>query len=214
VRRDPGDPLRRLSDVNRRFLLVLATAVTVVIAALAVQLWSNRPGEVPAAASTSPHPPAAIPAGAVEGNDAEPWFKLRIRAGPGVYRAGEPIQVWAWLTYTGPKPQEKLVASGSGLVQFSWEQQDGQRRQDGAGTADCAPYSIDRTQVLAVPFAKSGGFSGDDPDAGFWRQYFQDPVLRLPAGRYRIHALTNFFVGECGGPEHRLDAAVKITVLP
>jgi hypothetical protein len=179
-----------------------------------VQRWSSRAGEAPAAASTSPRSAAAIPAAAVEGNDAEPWFKLRIGAESGVYRAGEPIHVWARLTYTGPKPQEKLVASGSGLVQFSWEQQNGQRRQDGAATADCAPYSIDRTQVLAVPFAKSGGFSGDDPDAGFWRQYFADPVLRLPAGRYRIHALTNFFVGECAGPEHRLDATVEITVLP
>jgi hypothetical protein len=192
--------------VNRRIVFVLATAIVVVVAALAVQRWANRVQGSPA--------PAVAPAVAVEGRDADPAFAIRVRAEPAVYRSGEPIQVWAWLTYTGPKPQEKLAASGSGLVQFSWEQLDGQRRQEGAATADCAPYSIDRTQVLAVPFAKSGGFTGEDPDAGFWRQYFADPIFRLPAGRYRIHALTNFSVRECGGAEHRLDASVEITVLP
>jgi hypothetical protein len=45
--------------------------------------------------------------------------------------------------------------------------------------------------------------------------YFADPVLRLPAGHYRIHAITGFFVGDCGaGLEHRLDASVDIQVLP
>jgi hypothetical protein len=41
---------------------------------------------------------------------------------------------------------------------------------------------MDRGQVLAMPFAKSGGFSADDPHAAFWRQYFADPALRLPTG--------------------------------
>jgi len=200
--------------LNRRILLVLATAVTVVVAALAIQRWSNRAVEAQAAESPSPLPPVAVRAAAVEGNDVEPSFKLRIRAESGVYRSGEPIQIWAWLTYAGPKGQEKLVGSGSGLVLFSWEQLAGDLHQDAAATTDCAPYTINRDQVLAVPFAKSGGFSADDPYAAFWRQYFADPALRLPASRYRIHAQTNFYVGDCGAAEHRLDAAVEIGVLP
>jgi hypothetical protein len=192
--------------VNRRFLLPLAAAIVVVVAALAVQRWTSRVQGSPV--------PALVPAVAVEGTDADPAFAVRIRAESAVYRSGEPIDIRAWLTYAGPKAQETLMGSGSGLVIFSWEQLDGRLRQDGIWTADCGPYTIDLGQPLAAPFAKSGAVLGDGPEAEFWRQYFEDPVFRLPAGRYRIHALTNFFVGECGGPEHRLDAAVEITVLP
>lgn len=206
---DPDDPLRRLSDVNRRILFALTLTAAVIVAALAVERWVNR-----ASASATPEPSAAFPLAAVEGTEADAAFAVRIRAESAVYRSGEPIHVTAWLTYAGPKAQEKLVGSGSGLVHFSWVQQDGGLRQDAIWHTDCQPYSIDRGQPLAVPFAKSGAVLGDGLEAEFWRQYFVDPVLRLPAGRYRIHAITGFSVGECGGPEHRLDASVEITVLP
>jgi hypothetical protein len=193
--------------VNRRIVLVLATASVVIVAALAVQRWTNGLQASPA--------PAVVPALAVEGNDGDASFAVRIRAEPALYRSGQPIHITAWLTYAGPKGQERLMGSGSGIVLFSWEQQDGRLRQEAVATADCVPYTIARGQARAVPFAKTGAFSGDDPDVAFWQQYFADPVFRLPVGRYRIHAVTGFFVGDCGaGPEHRLDASVEITVLP
>jgi len=199
--------------VNRRLLLAVATAVTVVGAALAMQRRSNHGGEGPSAVAPSPVSPAVVRAAAVEGNAAEPSFNLRIQAGSAVYRYGVPIQIRAWLTGTGPRAQEQLVASGSGLVLFTWEQQGGDLRQEALATAVCAPYSMNRGQALPAPFAKSGGFSADDPHAAFWKQYFADPALHLPAGRYRIHAQTDFYVGECGGLEHRLDAAIVVDVL-
>jgi hypothetical protein len=195
--------------VNRRILIVLALAAVVIVTALAVERWVNR-----ASASASPQPSTTPPVAGVEGTDAEPLFKLRIRAESAVYRSGQPTQVRAWLTYTGPNAQEKLVGSGSGIILFSWEQTDGRLRQEAVATADCVPYTLAKGQARAVPFAKTGAFSGDDPDVAFWQQYFADPVLRLPVGRYRIHAITGFSVGECGGPEHRLDASIEILVLP
>jgi hypothetical protein len=81
-------------------------------------------------------------------------------------------------------------------------------------TADCAPYAIRRAEELAVPFAKTGAYQGDDPDVAVWRQYFADPALRLPASLYQIHAQTDFYLGECGSPAHRLDASLEILVLP
>jgi hypothetical protein len=196
--------------VNRRIVVVLATAIVVVVAALAVQRWTNRVQGSPAPA------PALVPAVAVEGTDADAAFALRIRAESAVYRSGEPIHIRAWLTYLGPKQQEGLAGSGDGLVGFSWEEQLGRRHQGAVWHSSCVGYSIDRGKALAVPFAKSGGFSGEDPDADYWRQFFADPVFRLPVGRYRIHAETNFWIGDCGhpAPEHHLDAAVEITVLP
>jgi hypothetical protein len=194
--------------VNRRIVLVVALVTAVAVAAVVVDRWANR-----ASAAASPEPSAAAPA-AVEGTDIDPSFAVRIRAEPAVYRSGQPIHITAWLTYTGPKAQEKLVGSGSGFVLFSWEQLDGRLHQEAVATADCVPYSIKRDEALAVPFAKTGAFQGDDPDVRFWQRYFADPVFRLPAGRYRIHAVPSFTVGECGGPAHHLDASVEILVLP
>jgi len=195
--------------VNRRILVVLTLTAVVVVAALAVERWASG-----ASAVASPQPSTTAPVAEVEGTDVDPLFAVRIRAEPAVYRSGQPIRITAWLTYTGPKAEEKLVGSGSGLVLFSWEQLDGRLRQEAVATADCVPYSIKRVEPLVVPFAKAGAYQGDDPDVGFWQQYFADPVLRLPAGRYRIQALPRLTIGECGGPEHRLDATVEITVLP
>jgi hypothetical protein len=205
----PDHPVRRLSDMNRRILIVLALTAVVIVAAVAIERWVNR-----ASASASPPPSTAAPAAAVEGTDSDPLFAVRIRAESAVYRSGQPIQVRAWLTYAGPKAQEKLVGSGSGLVLFSWEQLDGRLRQEAVATADCVPDSIKRDEALVVPFAKTGAFQGDDPDAGFWQRYFVDPMFRLPAGRYRIHAVPSFTVGECGGLTHQMDASVEILVLP
>lgn len=42
------------------------------------------------------------------------------------------------------------------------------------------------------PFKKTGGWSGDDPKADYWKAYFSDPELRLPAGTYEIRAFCDF----------------------
>jgi len=205
VRRNPGDPVRRLPNVNRRILL-LASVTIVVLAVLAIGRWATST----APSATLAQPPAA----AVEANSADNLFRVRIRAEPATYRSGEPIHVQAWLAYLGPKDRETIVGSGSGLVGFSWEQLDGQRRQGGAATADCRPYSIERAIPIAVRFTKSGGFTAEDPDAPYWRQYFADPVFRLLPGHYRIHAQADFTVGACGGERHDLEASVQVLVVP
>jgi hypothetical protein len=194
--------------VNRRILLAFAAAVMFVVAVLAVQRWTSRAPESPTL------PP--VPAVAVEGNNADSQFEIRIRAESATYRSGDAIQINAWLTYLGPKGQEQLAGSGDGLVGFSWEEQVGRRRQGAIWHSSCATYSIDRAQPLAVRFIKTGSYSADDPDADYWRQFFADPVFRLSVGRYRIHAETNFSIGDCGhrGSDHHLDAPVDILVLP
>jgi hypothetical protein len=192
--------------VKRRVLLGLALAAIVAVTALAVQRWTNRAQEAPA--------PGGVPAAGVEGTDADAAFTLRIRAESVEYRFGEPIQIRAWLMYLGPKDQELLAGSFSGIVLYSWEQLNGPLRRGNSLRLNCQPYVINRGQPIDIPFGKNGAFSGDDPDAAFWRQYFADPAFRLPVGRYRIHAKTFFYIGDCRGPKPDLDAAVQIQVLP
>jgi hypothetical protein len=144
--------------------------------------------------------------------DADQSFELLLRVGSTRYTANQPIDVSATLSYLGPEAGIDLVGSGSGLIGFTAKQLDGRLDITGGHTDDCRTYRLDRAQPMVVPYAKSGGWSNDDPDAAFYRAFFADPVFRLPRGRWQISATAAFTVGECGGPSHALDAAVTIVV--
>ena len=64
-------------------------------------------------------------------------------------------------------------------------------------TADCGQHEFPRLVPVAVPFRKTGGFSADDPNADFYRAFFADPVLRLPAGRWQVTASVSGFLVPC-----------------
>jgi hypothetical protein len=132
------------------------------------------------------------------------------------------MQVQAWLSYAGPKARETLAASATGPVSFSWEQLDGPRRSNEYGDDVCARHQIERDRPMVVPFTKDGGFPieppglGEVPDSVFWRAYLEDPLFRLPSGRYLVRAVAGFYVATCTGTRgfHSLSTGVEITVLP
>ncbi len=100
--------------------------------------------------------------------------------------------------WTGPKPQASIWGSGSGPVAFGLAQIDGDIVIAGARmTADCVSHEYARLVPVALPFRKSGGFSNDDPNAAFYKAFFADPVLRLPAGRWRVTASLSGFLEAC-----------------
>jgi hypothetical protein len=79
--------------------------------------------------------------------------------------------------------------------------------------AVCAHRTMDRGVVVDVPFAKSGGYSATDPKDAFARWYLSDPVLRLPAGRWRIVANLVAYVGTCTADgAHTLAAPIEVLV--
>lgn len=144
--------------------------------------------------------------------DADESFELVLRVASARYGANQPIDASATLSYLGPEAGIDLVGSGSGLISFSARQLDGRLDITGGQTADCAPYRLDRARPMEVPYAKSGGWSNDDPDAAFYKAFFADPVFRLPRGAWRISARAGFTVEECGGVSHALGAEVTIVV--
>lgn len=164
-------------------------------------------------AASPPSGPTAEPIGRpIRAEARQADFRLVLQAADGHFAAGAPIGLATELSYLGSQPRLNLVGSGSGLVQVSLQQLDGNLRISAAATADCAPHTIAPGAPLAQLYAKSGSWSGDDPNAAFYKAFFADPLLRLPRGAWRIVAIAQFYVDECGGQSHELQATLDLQV--
>ena len=144
------------------------------------------------------------------GEGSDELFSLTIHADSGRYAAEEPIKIATTLRFVGDEPTT-VTSSGGGLVVFSIEQLDGPVDVEGAQTADCMPYEYRPGDTESTGFRKSGGYSNDDPMADFWRSFFGEPELRLPAGEYRITATAGYGAPECG-EERTIEASIVIVV--
>lgn len=160
-------------------------------------------------AATCGAAPGPLP---VQVTDIDAGFRLTISTARTVYRSDEPIEVGATLTYIGPEGVAQVTGSGSGVVHFRLEHLDGPLDMAPVITADCARHRFVRGVPQQVPFQKSGGWSADDPNAAFWKAYFDDPLFRLPSGRWRVIAQAAFVVPECGGEGQLLEAPLDLVV--
>ena len=169
-----------------------------------------------ALAGCSAPPPSSETAASMrplQGEARDAGFTLTIRADETSVGAGEEIHVSATLGHD--EDQDVTVSgSGSGVVFFSVTRlEDGLSSGAPAHTDDCVPHVVPVGEGVTVPFAKSGGFSPEDPNADFLEIYFADPELSLPAGTWRIEATMSADVGEgCTGEPLVLAAAVEVVV--
>ena len=82
-----------------------------------------------------------------------------------------------------------------------------------AWRADCAPHDISTDHPLTSAITKSGGWSGEEPNAAFYRSFFADPIVRLPVGDWDITAIAQFVDGEgCPGAAHELQATLRLRI--
>jgi hypothetical protein len=199
--------LRPIATASPRYrglsgLGVLAAAVLILVLALAAASMGGAP---------APSPTGNV-AAMTDGT-----FEMSIQAPKTHYAIDEPIEVLATLEYLGPEPSID-VSSAPGMPGFGVEQLDGSHRADPGYRLSCASRSFDRGQPVAYPFSKSGGFSPEMPDADFMSRYLNivdgraDPVLRLPAGTWRVFAEAQFAEGGCSGTAHKLEVGITIVV--
>jgi hypothetical protein len=142
-------------------------------------------------------------------------FALEIRTPRDLYAANEAIPVAATIAYSGPA---RAVASSEypSLVYFGLEQLDGPIDMSGGlSRLVCHRVDVDPAAPRVVAFTKSGAWTEEQPLAGFWRSYFAEKELRLPAGAWRITASLSATLGpDCSGGKHELDASVMFHVHP
>jgi hypothetical protein len=148
----------------------------------------------------------------VEGRDA--GFALSMRVDSDVVDAGAAIDVSAILTWEGAAPAATIWGSAGGPVSFGIEQLDGKIVLIPINDAACATHDYAHLVPVAIPFQKSGGFTENDPNAAFYRTYFADPVLRLPAGHWKVSASASGYVAPCdmNAPEVAINLEAEILV--
>jgi hypothetical protein len=156
----------------RRILVVLAAAV------LAAGCASSGPGSWSTQTATNG------------------TFSVTIAAPATIHHASDALDVFATLTYQGPQPSIDVDGDSVGLVFFTFTQLDGTRAMAPMSILICAlPTRLLRLAPATFRPGKSIAFSGDDPNADFYKQWAADPQVHLPAGRWQILATAQIFVG-------------------
>ncbi len=143
--------------------------------------------------------------------DAEGLFHLAFTLPRTTWGAGESIEGQSRLSLSAVGPVT-IVGPGGGVLGFGFAEVGGRRQMGPAMTADCATHWIAGDEPILSPITKSGGYSTDGPDAAFYRAFFADPLVHLPAGEWDITAVAEFAEDECGGPAHSLKATIRVRV--
>ncbi len=140
-------------------------------------------------------------------------FQLAIYLDKDTYSPEENIFCYATLEYIGEK-DSITVYSGDPLIGFGIK--DDKLFQGGYGVDTILMQTTFRKgQVVKYDFVKSGGWSGDDPNAKFYEEFYKDPNLILPAGEYEISAEINCSLDQDDvvGTQYSQTVSVKIKVL-
>jgi hypothetical protein len=135
-------------------------------------------------------------------------YQLVVTLSPGSRRATDALDVQATLTYLGPEATTVVTASDLGLVSFSFQQLDGSLRMDPVSRLMCSsPTTLTRREPATFRPVKSIAYVGEDPNAEFYRAWYEDPVLHLPRGRWQIVAQSTIYDGTtciASAPSHQL----------
>jgi hypothetical protein len=167
-----------------------------------------------AACESAPAPPDAPPnvvRAAANG------FVLETSIPKRVWGSTEVIPVTTTLTWTGAVASQRVGTSTDGPVSFGLKQLDGTLEMGGGHDLVCDHKSFDRGVATPIRFGKSGGWTDDDPNAAFYREFYADPRLILPPGHWRLSVTTDGFIGDCQPGAPRLDLAlppIDLLVLP
>lgn len=144
-------------------------------------------------------------------------FRLELTTPRRTYSPTEAIEPVATVSFLGPAA-ETAIHHGGSIVGFDIEEVDGPRTQYGGMTPVCATSTMRADTPLTLPYVKSGPIGG-----AFDHAWFDDPVLHLPVGTWRIHAYTTISTDDgptpsdgsftCGTRGHGLEVWNVLTVV-
>jgi hypothetical protein len=154
--------------------------------------------------------PTTSPGGPVVGTAEDANFRLVLTTPRTTYTTSDAIEPVASVTYLGPKASETMFHAMY-PIGFRIEEVGGVRNMGGGMDQPCISTELAKGSSDVLPFGKAG--SPDDPKAGFDIAWYQDPVLRLPLGTWRIIAYLDIQLGKCGGEPHQLTVENVVRVV-
>lgn len=129
-----------------------------------------------------------------EEQDYSKLFELKLYSDKQTYKTTDKIQIWATLKYVGSKKRITLYHGGS-LIEFYIS--DGEAfHTGGVSNTILASSSLERDRLYRFNYAKSGGYSSDDPNYYFWEKFYSEKDLILPEGEYEVKASGIFSVNK------------------
>ncbi len=166
----------------------------------------------PSCSPSSSIPSPSGPNEAQRGEDRQGPFQLVFELPKDTWEADEAIHGLATLALVNGDSVD-LGGSGGGLLGFEFAEVNGSRLLQPVSTADCGPYRLENGKPITSPIRKSGGFSADQPDADFYRTFLAGPLVRLPAGDWKVTAIATFIEGQgCSGQGHTMRATILVHV--
>jgi hypothetical protein len=121
-------------------------------------------------------------------------FELNLYTDKEIYKTTDKIKIWATLKYIGNDSQIEIW---HGKPYISFTITDGKTFETGGMFLDLLTSTILlKDKLYKFDYVKSGGYSEDDPNAGFWRKFYQEKNLYLPKGEYTIKVIGAFSLFE------------------
>src|SRR5664280_2668853 len=164
--------------------------------------------------ATTPMPanPSQTAATPAQATDSQGQYQLVFEMPTTDWRTTDSITGLATLSLIGSGGVD-FGSSGGGPIGFGFDEVGGSRHVGPVWTADCMYGRLESGQPKTSPITKSGGFTGEDPNVDFYRSFFADPLVHLPAGDWTITAVASFVEGTlCSGASYTLKAAILVHV--
>jgi len=111
-------------------------------------------------------------------------FELNLYSDKQKYKTTDRIEIWATLKYIGDNDQIRIWHA---LPYISFSITDGKTFKTGDLFNDVLTSTVlVKGKLYKFNYAKSGDYSADDPNADFWKGFYQEKNLYLPKGEYTV----------------------------
>ena len=100
------------------------------------------------------------------------------------YKTTDKLKIWATIKYIG---SENQITIWSGEPYVSFIITDGKDFNIGGTFFTIIKATIlEKDKLYEFIYSKNGGYSEDDPNAVFWKKFYEEKDLYLPKGEYTI----------------------------
>ena len=113
-------------------------------------------------------------------------FELKIYLDKNIYSTEEIIQCYATVEYVGDE-ESITIYSSDPLVGFGLK--DDKYFDGGYAVSDVLKSTtFKKGEIVRFDYMKTGGWSDDDSNADFYKEFFAEKELILPVGNYEVSA--------------------------